>query len=82
LAPDEALPDRIREVCFGGDAAHIAFDGLLVLLGDDPITPFEEVDERVYLLREEIGGLVALNSILVGIGKRKIDANWEIECWP
>jgi hypothetical protein len=82
LAPQDALPDRVREVCFGGDAAHIAFDGVLVLLGDDPSIPFEEVDEQVFLLREEIGGLVPMHSILAGVGQRKFGANWEIECWP
>jgi hypothetical protein len=84
LAPEDALPGRIRDVCFGGDAAHIAFDGALVLLGDDPLTPFEEVDERVFLLHanEGVGELIAMHSILVGVGQRKIGGRWEIESWP
>lgn len=83
LPPDDAHPDRIRDVCFGGDAPHIAFDGVLVLFADDPFTTFEEVDEQVFVHRAaEMGDLIPLHSILVAVGQRKIGANWEIETWP
>lgn len=48
LAPHEATPDEIRAVCFEGDAPFGSFDGVLVLLGDDPRHRFVEVDRRVF----------------------------------
>jgi hypothetical protein len=83
LAPDEASEDEIRTVCFEGDGASIAYSGVLVLLADDPLTPFEEVDRRVFLLADwESRGFIPLHPILVGVGERLESEKWEIETWP
>ena len=84
LAPQHASPSTIRDVCFGGDAPEIAFDGVLVLLADDPLTPFKEVDERVFRLpaEEGVGELIPVHSILVAVGRRRIGGGWQIEAWP
>lgn len=85
LVPAEASPSEIRRVCFSGDAPKNAFDGVLVLLADDPQTPFESVDDQIYLLEGEEqspGELIPMFSILVGVGTRLVGADWEIESWP
>lgn len=85
LAPNEATPDEIRDICFGGDAAGNAFSGVLVLLSDDPLLRFEEVEgeKRIFLLpAEEVGELIPIESILVGVGRRNSGGGWEILAWP
>jgi hypothetical protein len=84
MRPDEASPAEIRRVCFGGDAPKNAFDGVLVVLGDDPQTPFTPVDEHIYLLEAAagLGELIPMYSILVGIGSRLTGSDWVIETWP
>jgi len=84
LMPLEATPEEIRAICFGGDAASLAFDGVLVLLADDPLTPFERVEPRVHLLNapEGIGEVIPLHSLLIGVGWREASGIWTIECWP
>jgi hypothetical protein len=83
LPPVEATPEEIRAICFAGDAADNAFSGVLVLLGDDPLTPFEPVDERIFRIpADEVGEVIAIESILVGVGRRLSDGSWEIAVWP
>lgn len=85
LRPEEASPEEIRAVCFAGDAAENALNGVLVLLADDPLTPFEEVEgeKRIFRLpTEEVGEVIAIESILVGVGRRLADGYWEILAWP
>lgn len=83
LDPEEASEEEIKAICFEGDGAAIAYSGVLVLLGDDPLTPFEEVDKRIFLLPDsENRGYVPLHPILVGVGERLDDGRWEIEGWP
>jgi hypothetical protein len=85
LRPEEASPEEIRAVCFAGDAAENALNGLLVLLEDDPLTPFEEVEgeKRIFRLPvEEVGEIIPIESILVGVGRRLADGSWEILAWP
>lgn len=84
LRPEEADPEEIRAICFGGDAPDVAFDGVLVLLGDDHLLRFEEVEPSVFLLpaEEGEGQIIPLHPILVGIGQRKLGNSWEFETWP
>jgi hypothetical protein len=84
ISPEDASPDEIRAICFGGDAPTIAFDGVLVLLGDDPLQPFVEVEPRIFVLPAEdgIGEIIPMHSLLVGFGQRKLGNSWEIQTWP
>lgn len=85
LEPQDATPGEIRAICYGGDdAPGIAFDGVLVLLSDDPKLRFQEVEPGVFLLpaEEGEGEMIPLHPILVGIGQRKLGKFWEIEAWP
>lgn len=83
LAPEDATPDEIRDICFGGDAADVAFNGVLVLLADDPFSPFVEVDRRVFLLSvEAVGEVVPIHALLVAVGTREPHGVWKIEPWP
>lgn len=83
LPPGEASPEEIRAVCFEGDASNSAFDGLIVLLGDDPSHRFIEVDRRVFLLpaQEGAGELVQLQRILLATGIRLPSGRWDIILW-
>jgi hypothetical protein len=85
LHPDEASPEEIRAICFAGDAAGNALDGVLVVLGDDPLIPFEAVEgeKGVYRLpAEEVGDVIPIEGILVGVGRRLPGGGWEILSWP
>jgi hypothetical protein len=85
LAPEDASPDEIRAICFGGDAAANALNGVLVLLADDPSTPFEEIEDEIRIYRvpaDEVGDLIPIESILVGVGSRLPGGPWEIYTWP
>lgn len=83
LSPQEACADEIRAVCFEGDAASNAFDGVVVLVGNNPLFPFSEVDRRVFLLpaREGAGELISLEPILAGVGLRS-GGVWNLEFCP
>jgi hypothetical protein len=82
LRPEEASPEEIRAVCFEGDAPDNIFDGLVVLIGDDPFQGFIEVDRRVFLLpaEEGVGELIQLEGILIATGIR-IRGRWELASW-
>jgi hypothetical protein len=83
LRPEDASPEEIRWICFGGDAAENGLNGVLVLLADDPHTPFEEVEKGIYRLpAEKLGDLIPVESILVGVGSRSPGGAWEISAWP
>lgn len=83
LPPAEATPDEIRVICFAGDAADNAFNGVLVLLADDPLIPFEAVDKRIFRIpADEIGDVIPVEAILVGVGRRLPGGGWEIMAWP
>lgn len=82
LRPEEASPEEIRAICFEGDARDNVFDGLVVLIGDDPFQGFIEVDRRVFLLpaEEGVGELIQLEEILIATGIR-IRGRWEVVSW-
>jgi hypothetical protein len=82
LPPEDASPEEIRAVCFEGDASKSAFNGLIVLIGDDPFQRFVEVDRRVFLLpaEEGVGELIQLQEILIATGIR-IRGRWELFPW-
>jgi hypothetical protein len=83
LPPEEASLEEIRAVCFEGDAADNIFDGLIVLLQDDPSYPFVEVDRRVFLLpaEEGAGELIPLQQILIATGTRLRSGRWKPVPW-
>jgi hypothetical protein len=84
LRPEDADPEEIRAICFGGDSPDVALDGVLVLLGDDRQLRFEEVEPGAFLLpaEEGLGEIIPLHPILIGIGQRKLGNSWEFESWP
>lgn len=86
LPPEEASPEEIRAICFAGDAAENALNGVLVLLGDDPQTPFESIEGEKRVFRvpaDEVGEVIPIESILVGVGwRREGGGGWEILAWP
>lgn len=85
LVPGEASPEEIRAVCFAGDAADVAFSGVIVLLADDPQWPFEEIEGEKGVFRlpaEEVGEVIPIEAIMVGFGRRLSGGGWKILAWP